>query len=216
MLTKPKRPGKSAAPPEPALTTQRWVPVRDLHDGCLFRPDGAVVAGIRLRAPALGLKSALEQGQLIQGLQAALDGIGCPWQIWTSPRPIDLDAYLAALDIALQGTPTGPRRRVLGDYLRWVSGLVRQGEAVERRSHILMSRVGPDAVAEHRQAIRGLLDDLSRLRGVEATPLEDADWRQVVFLAFHAGRTAYEPALEERRPIPIYRAPTREKGGEAE
>jgi len=204
------RKSRPSAEPEPAaLTTQQWVPLTDMpHDGCLFRPDGGVVAGIRIHPPALGLKSATEQGQLIQGLQAALDGIGCPWEIWTAPRPIDLDRYLAALDTRLQATPSGDRRRVLGDYLRWVSGLVRQGEAVERRSYLLMTRSGPDAVSEHRQAVRGLLEDLSRLRGVEAAVLSDADWRQVVFLMFHSTRAAFEPAPEDRRATPIYRSPS--------
>ncbi len=203
------RKSRPSAEPEPAaLTTQQWVPLTDLHDGCLFRPDGAVVAGVAIRPPALGLKSQAEQGQLIQGLQAALDGIGCPWEIWTAPRPIDLDRYLAALDTQLQATPSGDRRRVLGDYLRWVSGLVRQGEAVERRSYLLLSRTGPDAVAEHRTTLRGLLEDLSRLRGVEAAALTDADWRSVLFLMFHSTRAAFEPTPEDRRATPIYRAPS--------
>lgn len=209
-----KRPAaKPAGPPAPALTTQQWLPVRDIRDGCLFRPDGGVVAGVQLRMPALALKSAAEQDLLIAGWQAALDGLGCPWQILTLPRPIDLDQYLAGLDAAVQATPSGPRRRVLGEYLRWVSGLARQGEATERRSYLLLSRTGPDAVAEHRQTLAGLLDDLARLRGVEATPLDDAGWRSLLFLAFHAGRAAVEPAPDTHRAIPLYRpAPT--QGGE--
>ncbi len=190
------------------MTTQQWVPLTDLHDGCLFRPDGVVVAGVTIRPPALGLKSQAEQGQLIQGLQAALDGIGCPVEILTLPRPIDLDRYLAALDTRLQATPIGDRRRVLGDYLRWVSGLVRQGEAVERRSYLLMTRTGPDALAEHRTTLRGLLEDLSRLRGVEAAALTDADWRSVLFLMFHSTRAAFEPAPDGQRATPVYRART--------
>lgn len=189
----------------PTLTTQQWLPVADLHDGFLFRPDGGVVAGVAIRPPALGLKSQAEQGQLVQGLQVALDGTGCPVQILTLPRPIDLDRYLADLDVRLQDTPNGDRRRVLGDYLRWVAGLVRQGEAVERRSYVLLSRSGPDAVAEHRTTLRALLDDLSRLRGVEAAALTDADWRQLLFLAFHGQRAAFEPAPADRRATPLYR-----------
>lgn len=190
------------------VTTQAWLPLQDLHDGCLFRPDGGVVAGLALHAPALSLKSTAEQRQLIQGLQAALDALDCPWQIWTVPRPIDLDQYLGSLDRAVETAPVGPRRRVLADYLRWVADLTRRGAAVERRSYLLMVRHGTDAVALHRQTLRAFQEALGHVRGFTGQPLDDAAWRQVLFLVFHADRAAVEPPLEARRATPLYRPPT--------
>lgn len=205
----PAQPGAAGS-----VTTQTWLPLQDIHDGCLFRPDGGVVAGVAVHAPALSLKSPAEQRQLIQGLQAALDGLDCPWQIWTVPRPIDLDQYLRDLDRAVESAPVGPRRRVAADYLRWVADLARQGLAVERRSYLLMVRHGPEAVAAHRQATRALQDAVGHVRGFTVEPLDDAAWRHALFLVFHADRAAVEPPPEGRRATPLYRPPTT-TGGES-
>ena len=151
---------QKAVDPSPAQkTAQSWLPIQDLHDGCLFRPDGGVVAGIQLAPFSLALKSERERTAAIQGFQAALSGLTVPWQLLSLYRPVDLDSYLASLDTATDAT-TGTRRRVLGDYSRWVRQQVQTGDSVERRYYLLLTRTGRDAVAEHQQSLRGLTDDL--------------------------------------------------------
>jgi hypothetical protein len=171
--------------------SQDWLPVADIQQGCLIRPDGGVVAGLSIRPYSLALKSERERGAIIQAFQAALNGVPCPYQIVALPRPVDLDSYLAALD-QLQGEVDSRRRAVLRDYLSWVTALVRAGDATERRYALLLTRTGPDAIAEHQAMLRGLLDDLARIRGLEAAPLTDADWRELLFLVFHGDRAAQE------------------------
>lgn len=184
---------------------QEWLPVREIRDGCLIRPDGGVVAGVKIAPFSLALKSERERAGAIQGFQAALNGLGVPWQIVSQYRPVDLDAYLNYLD-GLHAEASGARRQVLGEYARWVRGLVQAGEIVERRYYLLLHRQGKDAMAEHRTAIRGLLDDLARIRGFRAEALTDADWRELLFLVFHAGEAAVEPVPDGLpRPTPLYR-----------
>ncbi len=186
-------------------TAQSWLPIQDLHDGCLFRPDGGMVAGIQIAPFSLALKSERERTAAIQGFQAALNGLTVPWQILSLYRPVDLDSYLATLDAATDAA-TGTRRRVLSDYARWVRQRVQADDSVERRYYLLMVRQGRDAVAEHRQALRGLIDDLQRIRGFRADPLTDADWRELLFLMFHAGQAAVETIPDGGpRPTPLYR-----------
>lgn len=191
--------------PTPAQkTAQSWLPIQDLHDGCLFRPDGGVVAGIQIAPYSLALKSERERSSAIQGFQAALNGLKSPWQILSLYRPVDLDSYLALLDLA-SSEVTGPRRRVLSEYSRWVRAQIQGGESVERRYYLLMTRTGKDAMAEHAQAIRGLSEDLQRIRGFRADILSDAMWRELLFLVFHAGQAAVEPIPDGgARHAPIY------------
>ena len=194
-------------PPElgPAQkTAQSWLPIKDLHDGCLFRPDGGVVAGVAIAPYSLALKSERERMSAIQGFQAALNGLTTPWQLLSLYRPVDLDSYLASLDNATDAA-AGIRRRVLGDYSRWVRQQVQAGDSVERRYYLLMTRTGKDAVAEHQQSLRGLTDDLGRIRGFRADVLTDAAWRELLFLMFHAGQAAVETIPDGgARPTPLY------------
>lgn len=204
----PRQSKKSAKQSEPTpaqKTAQSWLPIQDLHDGCLFRPDGGVVAGVQLAPFSLALKSERERTQAIQGFQAALSGLTVPWQLLSLYRPVDLDSYLAALDTATDAA-SGTRRRVLSDYSRWVRQQVQGGDSVERRYYLLLTRAGKDAVAEHQQALRGLTDDLQRIRGFRADPLTDALWRELLFLMFHAGQAAVETIPDGGvRPAPLYR-----------
>jgi len=187
-----------------AVTAQQWLPVADIHDGCLFRPDGGVVAGVTLAPYSLMLKSESERTSVIHAFQAALNGLTVPWELLSLYRPVDLDAYLAGLDRRL-ATVTGPRRQVLRDYTRWVQQQIQGGELVERRYYLFLTRFGSDAVADHRQTLRGLIDDLSRIRGFQAACMTDADWREVLFLLFHADRAAVEPIPDgQPRPTPVF------------
>lgn len=189
--TKPKPTAKKPELTPAQKMSQSWLPIQDLHDGCLFRPDGGVVAGIQLAPFSLALKSERERASAIQGFQAALNGLTTPWQLLSLYRPVDLDSYLASLDNATSEA-AGIRRRVLGDYSRWVRQQVQAGDSVERRYYLLMTRTGKDAVVEHQQALRGLTDDLGRIRGFRADALTDAMWRELLFLMFHAGLAAVE------------------------
>lgn len=178
--------------PDPAAQrAQDWLPIADLRDGCLFRPDGGVVAGLVLAPYPLSLKSQREREAAVRAFQAAVNGLSVPWQVLSLFRPVDLDAYLGGLDQAL-ATATGRRREVLRRYTDWVTTLARGGDTLERRYYLLMTRTGPDAVALHRTTLRALVDDLGRIRGFAARVLDDAAWRELLFLAFHAAQAAVE------------------------
>jgi hypothetical protein len=195
-----KAPGPILTPAQQAA--QDWLPIRDLHDGCLFRPDGGVIAGVTLPPFSLSLKSHREVANLIAGLQSALNSLDVPWQILSIGRPVELDSYLQSLDAMLPDA-TADRKPLLREYLHWVSGLVRSGETTERRYYLLMSRTGSDAVAEHRSALRDVLDALSRIDpGFQCLAMTDADCRELLFLAFHADQSAVENVPEGRVGLP--------------
>lgn len=183
---------------------QDWLPLADLRDGCLIRPDGAAVGGIAVSPLSLSLKSENEKRVIVGAVHAAINGLQVPWQVLSLYRPVDLDSYLASLDGMLANAD--PRRKaVLRDYLAWVHGLVRSGEAVERRYYLLVTRTGPDAVQEHRTSLRALADDLMRARGMQAHIMSDADWRELLFLTFHAGQAAFEQVPDGLRMPPTYK-----------
>lgn len=201
-----KRAQSAAAALTPAqLTAQAWLPIQDIRDGCLFRTDGGVVAGVHMAPFSLQLKSEREREHAIRGFQAMLSGIAVPWELVSLYRPTDLDTYLASLD-DLTTDAAGPRRQVLHEYTRWVRAKIQSGESVERRYYLLMSRTGKDAMAEHQQTLRGLVEDAQRIRGFRVDILTDAGWRELLFLLFHASRAAVEPVPDEGfRPTPLYR-----------
>lgn len=206
----------AATPAEQAaLNAQAWLPIRDLRDGMLIRADGAMVAGLAIAPYSLALKSTREQSQVVGALAEALNGLDCPWQWLSLYRPVDLIAYLATVDRTLQATAQGARRTVLADYLRWATGMVRAGEVVERKYYLLLTRTGPDASDAHRTMLLQLTGALAAIRGFRAAPLDDAGWRELLFLAFHAEQAATEPVPDGLpRQAPVFRG-NREEDADA-
>lgn len=198
------RPPNAAPTQVPAVNAaQDWLPIADLRDGCLIRPDGGVVGGIAVAPLSLQLKSEPEKRAIIGAVHAAVNGLTVPFQIVSLYRPVDLDQYLASLDAMLANADQA-RKQVLRDYLAWVHGLVRSGEAVERRYYVLVTRRGPDALQEHRTSLPALASDLQRARGMQCRVMSDADWRELLFLAFHAGQASVEGVPDGLRLPPIY------------
>ena len=149
------RPSPKSAGASSSQAALDWLPLADLRDGCLIRPDGAAVGGVAISPMSLALKTENEKRAIVQAVHAALNGLQAPWQLLSLPRPVDLDRYLQSLDSRLADADQR-RLPVLRDYLTWLHGLVRSGEATDRRYHLLVLRTGPDAVREHRQALRVL------------------------------------------------------------
>lgn len=202
---------KASAPAPQHAGAQDWLPLKDLHSGCLIRDDGGIVAGLEIAPYNLALKSDRERAAAIQGLGAALNGLSVPWQWLSVYRPVDLDQYLSALDDDL-AKADARRRAILRDYIRWVSDMVRSGITVERKYYVLCTRIGPDAIAEHATALRALLTDLGRIRGLRATIMDDAAWRELLFLTFHASQAAVEPVPDAlSRVAPLFRTPVTEE-----
>ncbi len=201
--TRSEVPAAQSVQPGSPVATQDWLPLADLQGGCLVRPDGVAVGGIVVAPLSLQLKSDAETRVIVGAVHAALNGLQVPFQILSLFRPVDLDAYLAALDGLLLNADAR-RKIVLRDYLGWVHGLVRSGDAVERRYYILVTRTGPDALREHRTSLGALADDIMRGPGMQARVMSDADWRELLFLTFHGGQAAMEPVPDGLRLPPIY------------
>lgn len=205
--TAKKVPGQVAAAARQAA--QDWLPLEDLREACLIRPDGAAVGGIAVSPLNLTLKSEAEKRAVISAVVAAINGMNVPWQILSVERPVDLDSYLAALDAQMAGA-SRKRREGLRDYTAWVHGLARSGRATERRYYIQVIRTGPDALAEHRTGLAALAEDLRRAQGLQAQVMDPAAWRELLFLTFRAEHAATETVPDGLR-IP----PSLKGGGQA-
>ena len=201
-----KQPKKNAPTPAEVArkAAQDWLPINDLHDGCLIRADGAVVGGIAISPLSLALKSDNEKRAIVSAVHSAINNLTVPWQILSLYRPVELDAYIDALDAKL--ADSDPHRKViLRDYLMWVHGLIQSGEAVERRYYLLVERKGADAIAEHRSSLTALADDLQRAQGMRVRILDNDAWLDLLTLAFHASQSAIETTPNGLRIPPILR-----------
>jgi hypothetical protein len=138
-----KKPKPDAAQAQVQLekrAAQDWLPIKDILNSAVYKKDGAIVAVLRVDAINISLKSDNEKQRIISAVHEALNGQREPIQIICLPRALDLDQYLSSLNDRLKSTTDGLKRRLLADYVKYVAGLVTEGEVLERRYYILLEQ----------------------------------------------------------------------------
>ena len=192
----------STAPP-PVPTTQDWLPIANILDGILTRPDGTLVGGLIVQPMNLSLMAASEQHRVVTAFRAAIDRLTTPWQMISVFRPVDLQAYRQSLAAQADQLPQGIRRQVLQEYQRWILGQA-QGQAVERQHALLISRSsGKGAADELRKVVHDLKQDLAQIDGMHVHDCTTPDWYRLVQLVF-SGRPGLVDPAGPGRLAPIY------------
>ena len=190
-----------------ARTAQGWLrsEVADVVGGLIRRGDGSLVAVLEIEPANIALLSDRERAQRITALHEALQGVRDAYQILALPRPIDLDAYLRDLDRLLAEADPG-RRRLLGEYARYVRRVTGSGEAMERRFYLVLPLAG--AEARRKGAAGDLLQravEVSTALGradLRARVLDDRGLIDLVHTLLHPSTAAFErgelPAITTR------------------
>lgn len=163
----------------------QWLPIKEIKNHYLIT-ENAAIAGVKLSAVNLELRSNLEQNLAIGGFNSAVNSIHTPWQFLSVFRPIDLDEYLADL-AKMERSASGKRRQVLRNQHSWIDDLTGAEDSTQRRYYILLSR-RQTQILEHQSSIRDLLSDLGRIKGMSASEMTADDWRELLFLTFHYDR----------------------------
>jgi hypothetical protein len=121
-------------------SAQDWLPFKDIVNNAIHKRDGAIVAVLRVDPLNISLKSEGEKQRIISAVHEAINGQRESFQIICLPRALDLDQYLSSLNDRLKNTTDNLKRRLLAEYVRYVAGLVTEGDVLERRYYILLEQ----------------------------------------------------------------------------
>ncbi|MGA2502099.1 MAG: TraC family protein [Tepidisphaeraceae bacterium] len=121
-------------------SAQDWLPFKDIVSNAIHKRDGSMVAVLRVDPMNISLKSDHEKQRIISAVHEAINGQREPIQIICLPRALDLDQYLSSLNDRLKNTTDNLKRRLLAEYVRYVAGLVTEGDVLERRYYILLEQ----------------------------------------------------------------------------
>lgn len=194
-----------AKPQTPPGTTalQDWLPIQNILDGVLTRPDGMLVAGLIVQPMNLSLMAATEQHRVVTAYRSALDRLTTPWQMISVFRPVDLQSYRQALATQAEQLPQGLRRQVLNEYQRWILNQA-QGQAMERQHAILVSHWPTKGAADElRKVVHDLRQDMGQIEGMQVSELANADWYRLIQLMF-SGQPGTVDTSGPGRLAPVY------------
>ncbi len=179
-------------------SVQQWLPFKDVADGVVYRRDGGLVSVLRVRPYNFALKSKNEKKRVISAVHEAFNGQREPVQILCLGRPVDLDAYLRHLENLSRDLTGKPgRRRLLQNYLRYVSGMVAGGEALERRYYILLPHKKGSQAREEAIQRAFELKEMLEGAGLDVDVCNDQEIIDLLFCFTQPVQAAFErpPAL---------------------
>ncbi|CFX16367.1 Uncharacterized [Syntrophomonas zehnderi OL-4] len=187
------------------MTAQDWLPIKDITSHFLFRKDGQLVAVLKIEPINIVLKSDSEKKRIVSAVHEAWNGIQYAIQILALPRPVDLDKYLDELQEIARETTDIARKRILQEYIHYIAGIVRGGEALERRYYLLIS------MAEVKQGKEELLKRAYELAanletsGLKVNICDDVQIIDMAFSFLHPSQSAFEQIPTPAGITTIYR-----------
>lgn len=173
-------------------TAQEWLPFYDVGGNFLYLKD-EIVAVLQIEPMNIVLKSANEKKKIIRAIHESWNAQAEPLQILSLPRPVDLDQYLIDIQNKSRDSLDGRKKRLLQDYLNYVTTVVRGGEAMERRYYILLKlKQGKNAKEELNQRAYELCSNLER-SGLKVSVCDDLQIHAMLFNFLQPAQAAFEP-----------------------
>lgn len=175
-------------------SAQEWLPFNDVFGGFINRRDNHLSAVGRIHPLNIALKSDREKAKVITGLHEAYNPQREVIHMYTIPRPVDLDSYLDSQQTKASETKNLLRKRLLNEYIRYVAGIVRGGEAMERRYYNVMSQ--PPGKNQKDNLYHNIHDLNNRMSdaGLDVEVIEDTEILDMLFSFLQPGRAAFEPS----------------------
>lgn len=193
--SKGETPQKAVSPTSPS--TQNWLPVNDVNDRFIYRKDGHIVTAIRIQPVNLHLLSEKEQKNKIASLHEVTNGIDYETQTLVIARPVDLDGYIARLEVMKDEETNFIKKRLLDGYIRQAAQLATGGEALERHFYMLLTQKLTKKVEYDKNELLARTNQLALNlsgAGLASHICSDQELRDVLFIFTNPQQAAYERA----------------------
>ena len=181
---------------------QDWLPIFDIKDNTVYRRDGEIVSIVKIQPLNIKLLTANEQKVKINALLEALNGMDFSFQIFITAKPVDLDGYIAKLEMMKEYANT-KRKRLLEQYIKTASRKASSGEALERNFYIICSmlkdkKAGEAVLFEKAREVAANLTSA----GLSSHVCNEQDLRDLYFTFAHPVQSAVERSPLENIALP--------------
>jgi len=85
-------------------TTESWVPIKDITDGCIITTNDMKVTGVKIRPRNIFILDKISQDNTIIALKNFYNMIDFEFWLISADRPVDITVYLARLQVLYNQT----------------------------------------------------------------------------------------------------------------
>jgi len=156
-------------------TTESWVPIKDITDGCIITTNDMKVTGVKIRPRNIFILDKISQDNTIIALKNFYNMIDFEFWLISADKPVDITDYLARLQVLYNQTQSPVVRKMIMDDVDKATGFVDDG-VTDTEYYILFREKNNEQI---QKKLRTLITGLANA-GLEATQTSNQDLRIIL------------------------------------
>jgi len=156
-------------------STENWVPIKDITDGCIITNNGMKVTGVKIRPRNIFILDKISQDNTIIALKNFYNMIDFEFWLISADKPVDISDYLARLQVLFNQTTSPVIRKLIMQDVDKANEFIDDG-VTDTEYYILFREKNNELI---QKKLRTLITGLANA-GLEATQTSNQDLRIIL------------------------------------
>ncbi len=164
--------------------TEDWIPIRNISNGMIVLDNKKKVTGVKIRPRNIFILDQGTQDNVLIALKNFYNMIDFEFWLISADRPVDLNNYLARLQLLYNQTPNPAVRKLINQDIDKANDFM-NNNITDTEYYILFKEKNDDLIQKR---LRTLVTGLANA-GLEATQVSNDDLRIILDNVLNSGMT---------------------------
>ena len=164
--------------------TEDWIPIRNISNGMIVLDNKKKVTGVKIRPRNIFILDQGTQDNVLIALKNFYNMIDFEFWLISADRPVDLNNYLARLQLLYNQTPNPAVRKLINQDIDKANDFM-NNNITDTEYYILFKEKNDDLIQKR---LRTLVTGLAKA-GLEATQVSNDDLRIILDNFLNSGMT---------------------------
>lgn len=164
--------------------TEDWIPIRNISNGMIVLDNKKKVTGVKIRPRNIFILDQGTQDNVLIALKNFYNMIDFEFWLISADRPVDLNNYLARLQLLYNQTPNPAVRKLINQDIDKANDFM-NNNITDTEYYILFKEKNDDLIQKR---LRTLVTGLANA-GLEATQVSNDDLRIILDTFLNSGMT---------------------------
>lgn len=164
--------------------TEDWIPIRNISNGMIVLDNKKKVTGVKIRPRNIFILDQGTQDNVLIALKNFYNMIDFEFWLISADRPVDLNNYLARLQLLYNQTPNPAVRKLINQDIDKANDFM-NNNITDTEYYILFKEKNDDLI---QKSLRTLVTGLANA-GLEATQVSNDDLRIILDNFLNSGMT---------------------------
>ncbi len=156
-------------------STENWLPIKDITDGCIITTNGQKVTGVKIRPRNIFILDKYSQDNTIIALKNFYNMIDFEFWLISADKPVDISDYLARLQVLFNQTSSPVIRKLIMQDVEKANDFI-DNNVTDTEYYILFKEKNNEIIQKN---LRTLITGLANA-GLEATQTSNQDLRIIL------------------------------------